>query len=69
MIALRIATQGLRGGLVPLAIATQGFQPLRDQSIVSSGGGASARLHARRLREDEELLAMLSGFIASGVLS
>lgn len=68
MNALRIATQGLRGGVVPLAIATQGFQPLRDM-IISSGGGGVSALRLQQLREDEELLVLLSGLAASGALS
>ena len=68
MIPLRVATQGLRAGLSPLAIATQGFQPLRD-TIISSGGGGVSALRLQQLREDEELLAILSGLVASGALS
>jgi hypothetical protein len=68
MNALRIITQGLRPGLQPLAIATQGFQPLRYGVFTASGSDARAR-HLRRLREDDEAIIAMLGAFAAGVLN
>lgn len=65
---LRIATQGLLGS--PLSIATQGFQPIDSviPPFIPSGGGGRIRRSDRLLRDDEEILLMIAGAIAAGML-
>ena len=49
--------------------AGQLFGPTLRDIVVSSGGGSVSRIRARQLREDDDLLLMLAGLVASGALS
>ncbi len=70
----RIAVQGFIIGAGALSIATQGFQPITEAS--TGGGGARLSIppamidaQRRHLIEADEILLLIAGSVAAGLLN